>query len=85
MGRYEVRFKRSVSKDLRKLPARDIRRILARIDALCDEPRGPDCKQLTGVNIYRVRVGTYRIIYEIVDNQLLIQVIKVAHRSIVYR
>jgi len=85
MGKFELRFKRSVSKDLRKLPAEDISRILRKFDELSENPRGHGAKKLRGDSIYRARVGDYGILYEILETRLVIHVIKVAHRSSAYR
>ncbi len=84
MARYKIVFKKSVAKDLRSIPKPDVKRILKKIDALTDEPRGADCKKLSAQERYRVRVGVYRIVYEIVDRQLIVYVVKVAHRSKIY-
>jgi mRNA interferase RelE/StbE len=84
MEKYEVVFKRSVYKDLRAIPKADVKRILARIDQLADDPRGPGCEKLSGQERYRIRKGVYRIVYEIVDEQLVVTVVKVAHRGQVY-
>ena len=85
MESYRLSFKRSVTKDFRNIPQEDVRRILSRIDALALEPRPPGCQKLTGPERYRVRVGRYRIVYEIRDEVLLVIVIAVAHRKGVYR
>lgn len=85
MASYRLLFKKSVTKDLRVLPNKDIKRILSRIEALADDPRGQGCAKLSGISLYRVRVGVYRVVYEILDDQLIIQVIKIAHRARVYR
>ena len=84
MARYRLAFKKSVAKDLRGLPQRDIALILARIEALADEPRPPGCEKLSGQEQYRVRQGVYRIIYEILDAALVVTVVKVGHRRDVY-
>ena len=84
MAEYEVRFKRSVAKDLRKLPNQDVKGILQRINLLAENPRGFGCTKLAGNSRYRVRLGSYRILYEIADDVLIIYVVKVAHRSRVY-
>ncbi len=76
MARYELRFKKSVAKDLRAIPKSDVRRILRRIEDLATNPRGPDAKKLRGGELYRIRLGVYRIIYEIEDNILLVQVVR---------
>ena len=84
MARYKLLFKKSVAKDLRALPKKDVRNILRRIDALAEQPRATGCKKLSAREYYRVRQGVYRIIYEILDDQLIVHIIKVAHRSKVY-
>jgi len=85
MARFELRFKASVAKDLRGLPKQDVRKILARIEALRDDPRPTGCEKLTAREVYRVRQGVYRIVYSIDDPRILVEVIKVGHRRDVYR
>jgi mRNA interferase RelE/StbE len=86
MARYELRFKPSVAKDLRGIPKTDVRRVLTRIQALRDDPRAPGCEKLAGGDeLYRVRQGTYRIVYAIHDEQVVVEVIRVGHRREVYR
>lgn len=85
MTKYSVTFKESVAKDLRSIPNQDIQRILSRIDALAENPRSEGCIKLSGQECYRVRQGIYRIIYEIIEDRLIINVVKVAHRASVYQ
>ncbi len=86
MGRYELRIKPSLAKDLRGIPKADVRRILARIEALRDDPRAPGCEKLAGGSeLYRVRQGTYRIVYAIRDEQVVVEAVRVGHRGEVYR
>jgi mRNA interferase RelE/StbE len=85
MASYELAFKQSVTKDLRSIPKKDVGRILKRIEALREDPRGEDCVKLSAQERYRVRQGVYRIVYEIDDTQLVVMVVKVAHRSIAYK
>lgn len=85
MARYELRFKNSVAKDLRALPKSDVAKVLERIDALRDDPRPPGSERLSAQERYRVRQGSYRILYEIEDQQVVVTVIKVGHRREVYR
>jgi mRNA interferase RelE/StbE len=86
MARFELRIKPSVAKDLRGIPKADVRRILVRIEALRDEPRAPGCEKLAGGSeLYRVRQGTYRVVYAILDEQVVVEVIRVGHRGEVYR
>lgn len=85
MARYEVRLRKSVGKDLDPIPRRDVQRIVAAIAALADDPRPPQSLKLSGSERYRVRCGTYRILYEIQDALLVVCVVKVGHRREVYR
>ena len=85
MAEYEIFFKESVWKDLRKVPKNDLRRILSRLERLASDPRAEGCEKLAGHDLYRVRQGRYRIVYSIQDNRLTIWVIKIGHRKDVYR
>ena len=85
MAKYSLRFKKSVAKDLRNIPKKDIQRILKCLEFLCIDPRSVGCIKLSGQERYRVRQGVYRIIYEIQETELIIMVVKVAHRSVVYK
>ena len=85
MEKYKIRFKKSVAKDFKTLPKSDVIKILSKIDSLAENPRRAGAKKLRGHNLYRIRQGLYRIVYEIRDNELIVQVIKVGHRSDVYK
>jgi len=85
MASYRLTFKKSVTKDFRLIPKNDVRRILKRIKALADDPRPMGCEKLSGQERFRVRQGVYRIVYEILDEELVIVVVKVGHRREVYR
>ncbi len=85
MARYRIQFKNSVAKDLRNFPKTDVKKILGKIDRLVEDPRPPGVKKLSSGDHYRVRQGVYRIVYEILDDALIVTVIKVAHRSSIYR
>jgi mRNA interferase RelE/StbE len=85
MAKYKVTFKKSVAKDLWNIANRDVQRILAQIDLLADNPRSEGCLKLSNKQQYRVRVGLYRIIYEIQDARLVVQVVKVGHRTNIYK
>ncbi len=85
MANYSLAFKKSVAKDLRNIPRKDVKRILKCIERLREDPRAEGCIKLSGQERYRVRIGVYRIIYEIQDSRLIILIVKVAHRSIVYK
>lgn len=85
MARYELRVRPSVAKDLRGIPKTDVKRILARIQGLREDPRAAGCEKLGGAELYRVRQGVYRIVYEIHDEWIVVEVIRVGHRGEVYR
>lgn len=83
---YEVRISRRAVKALASIERRDQSRIRAVIDLLAENPRPPACVALAGEHgVYRVRVGDYRVLYEVLDGVLVVQVIAVGHRREVYR
>jgi mRNA interferase RelE/StbE len=85
MGNYKVTFKKSVLKDLKSVPKSDVIKIISKIDSLAEDPRRVGAIKLSGNDLYRIRQGLYRILYEIKDRELIVQVIKVGHRSYVYK
>lgn len=86
MSRYKVEIARRAVKSLARLPRREQQRIRAAIDLLADEPRPPGCAALKGEErAYRVRVGDYRIVYEVYDDRLVVLVVRVGHRRDIYR
>ena len=85
MASYELVFKKSVAKDLRGFPKQDVKRILLRIRSLADDPRPPGCEKLSGQERYRIRQGSYRIVYAIEDARLIVLIVKVGQRREVYR
>jgi mRNA interferase RelE/StbE len=86
LSAYRVEIARRAVKALLALPRREQQRIRAAIDLLADTPRPPGCIALAGEErAYRVRVGDYRIMYEIFDDRLVVQVVRIGHRRDVYR
>ena len=85
MGSYRLQIKPSAVRELEGVPRQDRRRLAARMRALADDPRPPGAEKLRGHDLYRVRQGSYRILYEIVDRDLSVTVIKIGHRREVYR
>jgi len=85
MEKFELRFKQSVAKDLRPVPKKEVARILKRIEALKVNTRPPGVEKLSGQELYRIRQGVYRILYEIKSEELIIIVVKIGHRRDVYR
>ena len=83
---YSVEFRPSAEKSLDKLDGRSRARILRRIIALAVDPHPPGVKALTGEHgLWRIRIGDYRVVFEINDTKLLVLVVRVAHRGDVYR
>jgi len=83
---YSLRFKTSVEKDLRRISAAARARCLERISALRSEPRPSGARRLTSaLHTYRVRVGTYRVIYQVDDEERSVTVLYVRHRKDAYR
>ena len=82
---YRLEFSSAADRQFRKLPKEVQTRLKPHIDALANNPRPPGVEKLRGEEGYRLRVGDYRVLYEIHDDILLILVIKVDHRREVYR
>ena len=86
MGSYKVELTRSAEKDLRRIDKRYISRILAVVESLEEESRPVGCTKLSGSDrTYRIRIGSYRVIYEIENDRLVVLVIKIGHRKDVYQ
>jgi mRNA interferase RelE/StbE len=86
MASYSVEWKSSAAKELRKLPKPVIVRILTEVEALADHPRPVGVVKLTDtITTYRIRVGEYRVVYNIFDRRLVIEVIRVQDRKDVYK
>jgi len=85
MAKYRLEIKSSAVKEIKKLPKRDLKKVLAKIGALSENPRPHDSVKLSGEEKYRIRCGDYRIVYTIEDQVLVIYIVKVGHRREVYR
>jgi mRNA interferase RelE/StbE len=85
MAEYRIYFKKSVEKDFRAIPKKDLRKIVVRIQDLASDPRPTGHEKLTGQERYRIRQGHYRIVYSIQDKEFTVWVVKIGHRKDVYR
>ena len=84
--KYRIQVKRSAAKTLKKIPKPDRKRISEKIDSLEEKLPNQDITKMKGDNpFHKVRVGNYRIIYEIQDDVLLILIVKIGHRKDIYR
>ena len=86
MARYSLEISRTAEKQLRKLPAESRRRVARAMLALGGEPHPSGSRKLTGYDdVFRVRVGVYRIIYSVAGRALVIIILKIGHRKDIYR
>jgi mRNA interferase RelE/StbE len=83
---YQIEFSKPATKQFKALPADIQRRLKPKINALATAPLPPGSVKLSGsIDLYRIRVGDYRVVYHIQDAALIVLVVKVGHRSTVYR
>ena len=86
MADYSISFTRSARKELSHLDKNVVSRIFIKIEALADNPFPSGCRKIQGaVDLWRIRVGNYRIIYQIIDQELIIEIVAVRHRRDAYR
>ena len=86
MASFSVEINRSAAKELRQLPEPERTQLVALISGLARDPHPAGVQKLRGFeSIYRLRMGSYRVVYEIIDQKLIIIVVKVGHRKDVYR
>ena len=82
---YEIRWHRAARRELIRLPRNDQRRIATRVTALADAPRPPRCERLVGLDdAWRIRVGAYRVLYQVRAGTALVLVVRVARRGAAY-
>ncbi len=86
MSEYILTFARSARRELERLDVTLIARVLPKIEALADEPRPSECRKLRGpTGRWRIRMGAYRVIYEIDDTARIVDIIAIRHRREAYR
>ncbi len=85
MASYRLLIKSSAAKELEALPAKDRKRVIARIRHLASDPRPPGCEKLSGDDKLRIRQGNHRVLYAVDDAGRLLTVIRIGHRREVYR
>lgn len=85
-NRYSIRFVESAARSLKKLPAGPRVRIAARIEALADNPYPPGTRKMAGEErAYRIRIGDYRVVYDVLEDAIVVLVLRIGHRKDVYR
>lgn len=86
MASHELEITRTAEKQLRKLDRQARERVLRAIGELAEEPRPRGSRKLTGYDdVFRIRVGTYRVLYSVEDRALVVLILKIGHRRDVYR
>ncbi|OPZ67713.1 MAG: Plasmid stabilization system protein [Verrucomicrobia bacterium ADurb.Bin474] len=85
MARFDLEFAPSVKKDLKRINRSDVHRILEAIDQLQYDQNPQGSKKLVNEALFRIRVGVYRIVYEIHERKLVVLIVKVGHRKSVYK
>ena len=83
---YEVYIEKAAENDLKRLPTTTFHRIIPQIKSLAENPRPSSCRKLTGSkNDWRIRIGDYRVLYEIDEKARAVRIMRVRHRREVYR
>lgn len=83
---FQIIVERSAEKDLKRIAAEVRPKLASAIRSLADDPRPPGCRKLVGAeNDWRIRVGTYRVIYEIADEIRIVRIFRIRHRKDSYR
>ncbi len=83
---YQILLAKSASRELQRLPVKTQERVVDALESMQSNPRPPGCKKLVGsTNLWRVRAGDYRIIYEVDDDKRIVDVNAIRHRSDAYR
>lgn len=85
MANYKILIKPSAKKELEKLPKKDLKKIIVKIQDLALEPRPVGSEKLSGDDKFRIRHGNYRVVYSIEDDKLTVLVVKIGHRLDIYR
>lgn len=85
MGNYRIVIKKSAAKEIEKIQKKDRIRIVEKIRSLASDPRPIGSKKLSGQEKYRILQGNYRILYQVINEELVINVVKVWHRRDIYK
>lgn len=83
--KYEIEIERSALRALKKIPVSDRNKVIYAIERLASTPRPVGAKKLIGRDGWRIRIGCYRIIYEIKDHIFHLLILDVGHRKDIYR
>lgn len=85
MESYRIVIKKSAAKEIERIEEKDRTRIIEKIRSLSEDPHPVGSKKLCGQEKYRIRLGNYRILYQVKNEKLIINVVKVGHRRDIYK
>ena len=86
MGTYQIEWKKSALRELKHLDRQVVPRVVTAVDSLSTQPLPAGVSKLQGSQrTYRIRVGNYRVIYELYESRLVVEVVRVRHRRDAYR
>jgi mRNA interferase RelE/StbE len=86
MAAYKIEWKRSAVKELEKLPRQAVARVIEAVRNLASNPSPDGTRKIVGSEqTYRIRVGVYRILYNVYDDKFIIEIVRVKHRKDVYK
>mgnify|MGYP006116815989 CR=1 FL=1 len=86
MEPYQIEWKKSALRELKRIDRQDVPRVIAAVDSLSTQPLPDGVRKLHGSQrSYRIRVGNYRVIYELYESRLVIEIVRVRHRKDAYR
>lgn len=86
MEPYRIEWRKSTKKDLRRIAKGEVTKIILAVSNLAEDPHPHGCSKIQGSELaYRIRIGDYRVIYEVFENRIIIEIVRVSHRRDVYR
>ena len=86
MASFNLQWRKSTRKDPRQIPRQAVSRIIAEVEKLAEEPLPHGSEKLTGSErTYRIRIGDYRVVYEVLRDARIVEIQRVRHRKDVYR
>ncbi|MBT64849.1 MAG: type II toxin-antitoxin system mRNA interferase toxin, RelE/StbE family [Puniceicoccaceae bacterium] len=85
MENYRIVIKKSAAKEIERIEIKDRIRIIEKIRTLASNPHPAESKKLSGQGKYRIRQGNYRILYQVIGQELIVNVVKVGHRRDIYK
>ena len=86
MARFSIQWRNSTNKDIRNLPRHEVARVVEAVTQLADDPLPHGSQKLSGAErTYRIRVGDYRVIYEVFSDSHIVEIQRIRHRKDVYR